>query len=313
MMEMKMWMKMKAMEDSLESDTKTSNKMRVLLAVAALFVAGALAGGKEMMEMKMWMKMKAMEGCFGEDVMKTHMIKMKKAAATCMRKDAPELDLPLFNNEFRLANVLTRRPRIGQGAGMRKMMKAFMQMQMISQLMDADSTSNYAKRAADDEFDLGSKLQEKLSMKKEEMEAKFDNITCMLRECDILDSENKFNPDGIKKEGDKYFKMLKSEWLRTELTKYCDQCVELAEAVPQSMLDECPWGGEMVKVKFYMKCMMKHKVKVCMNYDIKQKPEQHFDSVEKLEEETNIPEEQLFMLVREMLKGPEVEMLMSIM
>ena len=27
---------------------------------------------------------------------------------------------------------------------MRKMMKAFMQMQMISQLMDADSTSNYA-------------------------------------------------------------------------------------------------------------------------------------------------------------------------
>merc|ERR1719367_1046222 len=185
MMEMKMWMKMKAMEDSLESDTKTSNKMRVLLAVAALFVAGALAGGKEMMEMKMWMKMKAMEGCFGEDVMKTHMIKMKKAAATCMRKDAPELDLPLFNNEFRLANVLTRRPRIGQGAGMRKMMKA-----------------------------------------------KFGNITCMLRECDILDSENKFNPDGIKKEGDKYFKMLKSEWLRTELTKYCDQCVELAEAVP---------------------------------------------------------------------------------
>merc|ERR1719367_1596678 len=182
MMEMKMWMKMKAMEDSLESDTKTSNKMRVLLAVAALFVAGALAGGKEMMEMKMWMKMKAMEGCFGEDVMKTHMIKMKKAAATCMRKDAPELDLPLFNNEFRLANVLTRRPRIGQqGAGMRKM-------------MDADSTSNYAKRAADDEFDLGSKLQEKLSMKKEEMEAKFGNITCMLRECDILDSENKFNP-----------------------------------------------------------------------------------------------------------------------
>ena len=57
---------------------------------------------------------------------------------------------------------------------------------------------------------------------------------------------------------------------------------QLAEAVPQSMLDECPWGGEMVKVKFYMKCMMKHKVKVCMNYDIKQKLEQHFDSVEKV-------------------------------
>ena len=116
-------------------------QMRVLLAVAALFVAGASAGGKEYQEMKMWMKMKAMEGCLGErelylvqhyfftvhfnlthhsfiisgeDVMKAYMIKMKKAAATCMRKDAPELDLPLFNNEFRLASVLTKAPRIGQ-------------------------------------------------------------------------------------------------------------------------------------------------------------------------------------------------------
>merc|ERR1712043_137805 len=111
-----------------------------------------------------------------------------------------------------------------------------------------------------------------MGMKKEEMEAKYGNITCMLRECDVL-----------------------------------------AQAVPKSMLEECPWGGEMVKVKTYMKCIMKHKVKVCMNYDIKKKLEQHFDSVDKLEEETNIPEDQLFMLVREMLKGPEVEMMMSIL
>lgn len=291
--------------------------MRVLLAVAALFVAGALAGGKEMMEMKMWMKMKAMEGCLGEDIMKTHMIKMKKAAATCMKKDAPELDLALFNNDFRLANVLTRSPKFGrrggQGAGVRKMMQAFMQMQMISQLLEDESPRSFSKRAADDEFDLGSKLQEKLTMKKEEMEAKFGNITCMLRECDVLDSQDKFNPDGIKKEGTKWAKMLKDDWLSKEMLKYCDQCVELAQAVPKSMLDECPWGGEMVKVKTYMKCIMKHKVKVCMNYDIKKKLEQHFDSVDKLEEETNIPEDQLFMLVREMLKGPEVEMMMSIL
>merc|ERR1711902_282188 len=201
------------------------HKMRVLLAVAALFVAGASAGGKEYQEMKMWMKMKAMEGCLGEDVMKAYM---------------------------------------------KKMMKAFMQMQMLSQLMDDDSPRSFVKRDADDEFDLGSKLQEKLAMKKEHWEAQYGNITCMLRECDILDSKDKFNPEGIKK----------------EMTKWCDLCVELAEAVPKSMQDACPWGGEMVKVKTYMKCMMKHKV------------EQHFGSVEKLEDETNIPAEQLFMLVR---------------
>ena len=69
--------------------------------------------------------------------------------------------------------------------------------------------------------------------------------------------------------------------LRFPLT--CDSLPpQLAEAVPKSMQDACPWGGEMVKVKTYMKCMMKHKVKICMNYDIKQKLEQHFDSVEKV-------------------------------
>merc|ERR1712061_435807 len=99
-------------------------------------------------------------------------------------------------------------------AYMIKMMKAFMQMQMLSQLMDGDSPRSFVKRDADD----------------------------------------KFNPEGIKKEGTKWAKMLKSEWLSTEMTKWCDLCVELAEAVPKSMQDACPWGGEMVKVKTYMKC-----------------------------------------------------------
>merc|ERR1712178_554348 len=76
---------------------KTPDKMRVLLALT-LLVAGALAGGKEKREMEMWMKMKAMEGCFGEDLVKDHMIKMKRSAAKCMRVEAPELELPMFEN-----------------------------------------------------------------------------------------------------------------------------------------------------------------------------------------------------------------------
>merc|ERR1719460_2124491 len=69
-----------------------------------------------------------------------------------------------------------------------------------------------------------------------------------------------------------------------------DQCIELAEAVPQSMLDDCPWGGEMVKTKMFMKCMMKKKIKTCMRFDIKQKLEENFGTVDKLVEETKIPE-----------------------
>ena len=42
------------------------------------------------------------------------------------------------------------------------------------------------------------------------------------------------------------------------------------------MLDDCPWGGEMVKTKMFMKCMMKKKIKTCMHYDIKTKIEAQF-------------------------------------
>merc|ERR1712095_12115 len=129
----------------------------------------------------------------------------------------------------------------------------------------------------EDAFNLGSKLHQKLEHKKEEMEFEEMKIT--------------------------------DPWLKSQLEKYCDQCIELAEAVPQSMLDDCPWGGEMVKTKFFMKCMMKKKIKTCMRYDIKQKLEENFGTVDKLVEETKIPENQLYTIVKQMLKGPEMMMM----
>merc|ERR1712088_919100 len=106
---------------------KTPDKMRVLLALT-LLVVGALAGGKEKREMEMWMKMKAMEGCFGEDLVKDHMIKMKRSAAKCMRVEAPELELPMFENSMASA------PRVGgmKGKGFGGIMRTFMKMQLFS-------------------------------------------------------------------------------------------------------------------------------------------------------------------------------------
>merc|ERR1711944_307993 len=250
---------------------KTPDKMRVLLALT-LLVASVLAGGKEKREMEMWMKMKAMEGCFGEDLVKDHMIKMKRSAAKCMRVETPELELPMFENSYRFANAMSRTPR-GQGSSKMNMMKTFMMMKMFSEMMD--SGNGIQKRAADEDvYDLGSKLHEKLEHKKEHMEEMYGNMTCMLRECQVLDSENKFYPEGIKME-----------------------------------LDDCPWGGEMVKTKMYMKCMMKKKVKTCMRKDIKDKLEEHFGGVDKLVKETKIPEYELYEIVKQMLKGPEMMMM----
>merc|ERR1711933_536279 len=197
---------------------KTPDKMRVLLALT-LLVAGALAGGKEKREMEMWMKMKAMEGCFGEDLVKDHMIKMKRSAAKCMRVETPEFELPMFENSYRFANAMSRTPR-GQGSDKMNMMKTFMMMQMFSEMMDSGS-NRLQKRSHhegdEDEFDLGSKLHEKLEHKKEHMEEMYGNMTCMLRECQVLDSENKFYPEGIKMEWDEWKNKIEYDWLRSQL------------------------------------------------------------------------------------------------
>ena len=82
------------------------------------------------------------------------------------------------------------------------------------------------KRAADEDvYDLGEKLHNKLEHKKEEMEEMYGNMTCMLRECNVLDSENKFYPEGIKMEFEQM--KIKDQWLKSELEKYCDQCIEV--------------------------------------------------------------------------------------
>merc|ERR1711956_97817 len=101
--------------------TKTPDKMRVLL---------ALTRGKEKQEMMMWMKMKAMGGCLGEKVVKDHMVKMKRSAAKCMHVETPELELPMFDNTYALANVLATKKSLAPG----QFMKTFLQMQMLSQM-----------------------------------------------------------------------------------------------------------------------------------------------------------------------------------
>merc|ERR1712088_980195 len=64
-------------------------------------------------------------------------------------------------------------------------------MKMFSERMDGGN--GIQKRAADEDvYDLGSKLHEKLEHKKEHMEQMYGNMTCMLRECQVLNSQDKF-------------------------------------------------------------------------------------------------------------------------
>merc|ERR1711970_773882 len=55
---------------------------------------------------KMWTKMKAHEACWGEENTKQYTVKMKKAIAKCTQQDAPELQLPIYRNTYRVVNGL---------------------------------------------------------------------------------------------------------------------------------------------------------------------------------------------------------------
>jgi hypothetical protein len=84
---------------------------------------------------------------------------------------------------------------------------------------------------------------------------------------------------------------------------------QFAETIPQELADTCVWGPEMYRVKMFHKCMMKTKIQCCMNKDIRDKLEKNFGSIEELTKSTGLEENHLYMVVKELLKGPE-EMMM---
>merc|ERR1711990_1327002 len=68
------------------------------------------------------------------------------------------------------------------------------QYKMFENLM---KSMNRNKRAADDLFELGDRLTEKLQQKTEEMKAKMGNASCVLKELDIIDQNENLDVSGM--------------------------------------------------------------------------------------------------------------------
>merc|ERR1712200_368982 len=107
-------------------------------------------------------------------------------------------------------------------------------------------------------LDIGDKLVEKLKHQQEEMEHKIGNMTCVLRETGILNHQNK--------------------WLKNRIEKVMELCVDLAKSVPEEYTEEYNYSEHVNvgQVHMYMKCIKVHKIKTCMNNDIKEKIETNF-------------------------------------
>merc|ERR1712193_400165 len=139
-----------------------------------------------------------------------------------------------------------------------------------------------SKRQADDSLQLNDRLKEKLEHVMEEHVSEMSNMTCVLREMNVLNSRNNIDIAAMKAdtENDNMFNVNGNNELRN-----------------------------MGKIKSFLTCCKGAKMRLCMNNDTKKKIEANFGPVEELLQSFNnqINEEQLFFMVNEILQGSDEE------
>jgi len=163
-------------------------------------------------------------------------------------------------------------------------------------------------RAAAKDLELGDRLVEKLQGQKQEMEEKIGNLTCILREVNVLNANNELSIFAMKKDLEQY--EMPSQWFKESNEALIDTCYELATTLPADLEDGYIVEGEfgkvnMAQVKSFMQCCSKAKAKLCINQDIKQKIEQNFGPLPDILKQSGLTEKQLFPLVQDLIYNQE--------
>merc|ERR1711993_161239 len=167
------------------------------------------------------------------------------------------------------------------------------------------------KRQAGDSLALNDRLKEKLEHMMKEHVEHVSNMTCVLREMNVIDQNNNIDVKAMKKDAEQY--KLPSAWFGERYEEILDSCYEVAENLPAGLQDKVlpnNFNGPMRnlgKVKSFMNCCKSAKMKLCMYQDTKKKIETNFGPVDQLLEGFNnqITEEQVFYMVNELLQGDD--------
>merc|ERR1719507_673121 len=180
------------------------------------------------------------------------------------------------------------------------------QMGRMSQFKNMFNSMRF-KRAAGDNLDLGDRLVEKLAEQKHQMEAKIGNMTCVMRELNVLDASNNIDVQAMKRY------TMPSEWFKNKYEHLLDTCYEMATNLPAEIAENSVITGEtfgpvkLGEVKMFSKCCEKAKMKLCMHQDIKKKVESNFGPMEDILQETQLTEHEFFPLVMQLLHGKEMD------
>merc|ERR1711936_714835 len=123
----------------------------------------------------------------------------------------------------------------------------------------------YQKRQADDSLALNDRLKEKLERLMEDHVSEMSNMTCVLREMNVLDTRNKIDVAAMKADTQNY--NMPSEWFKQEYFSILNNCYEVAENQPAELdnMFNMPGMQHMGKVKSFLTCKKSAKMRLCMN------------------------------------------------
>merc|ERR1712241_1625398 len=172
------------------------------------------------------------------------------------------------------------------------------------------------KRQADDSLALNDRLKEKLVGMMEEHVNMVSNMTCVLKELNVIDHNNNVDLVALKEDSKQY--KMPSQWFGHKYEEILEGCYEVSENLPASLQEEyvpSNYNGPMRnlgKIKSFMNCCKSAKMKLCMNQDTKKKIEANFGPVEELVEGFNnqLTEDQVFFMVNQLLEGSEEDQYM---
>jgi len=188
--------------------------------------------------------------------------------------------------------------------------------QKLSSLLKSVTATRRFKRQADDSLALNDRLKEKLVGMMEEHVNMVSNMTCVLKELNVIDHNNNVDLAALKEDSKQY--KMPSQWFGDKYEEILDGCYEVSENLPASLQEKyvpSNYNGPMRnlgKIKSFMNCCKSAKMKLCMNQDTKKKIEANFGPVEKLVEGFNnqLTEDQVFFMVNQLLEGSEEDQYM---
>merc|ERR1719444_499363 len=155
-------------------------------------------------------------------------------------------------------------------------------------------------------LDIGDRLADKVKAQQQQMQEKIGNMTCVLRESGILNDNNELDAR-IQKQHMSQYKV--DKWLKERVEDDIDTCVEYATGSPSDYMESYNFPGyaNVAQIKTYMKCIKYSKMRSCMYKDVKEKLEDNFGPLEKILEQTQLTEDQLYPLVMNLMHGDEME------